>query len=340
MRFSVQDARAWGETFIINNTKSIILYEAWIKYHFNPFLNLTIGRKAIKYGDIRIFSDRNWSIIGAAHDAAILNFRKRNVFIDFGIAVNNTSSGILERSTYDIKQYKSMSWFWASKVFSPKFKLNFINLLAGYQKPETLTSYALNTIGINPVLKINGFEMNSAAYFQTGKNGSGNIHQAHIYTANLSYTYQFASIKIGYDQYSGKDYDDISGTDRHFIQIMETIPHTYFGFMDFVKGHQFQYQQGISDLNFKIKYGKKTTITAYFHALSYTKQTGVDLSKKIGNEFDFVLTHKFAANHSLDIGYSFMLPHDDLVISALAPSTVANFAQWAWVRLTFKPKFL
>ncbi len=338
MRFSAQDVRAWGETFVINNTKPLLLHEAWIKYYFNTRLNLTIGRKAIKYGDNRIFSDRNWSITGAAHDVAIINFNEKNIFVDFGMSVNNTASGILEATQYEIKQYKSMNWLWASKTFSPKFKLNFINLLAGYQKSETLTSYALNTIGLNPVVNLNGFNFDGSAYFQFGKNGVGNNHQAHIYTANLSYTYQFASIKAGYDQYSGKNYDDESGTDRHFVQIMETIPHGFFGFMDFVKGTQFQYQQGISDFNFNIKYGKKTTITAYFHALSYTKLTGADLSKKIGNEFDFLITHNFGGNHTLDIGYSFMLPHDDLVASAFSPNTIASFAHWAWVRLVFMPK--
>lgn len=340
MRFSVQDARAWGETFIINSNKSLLLYEAWIRYKINPDYSLTLGRQSIKYGDNRIFSDRNWSMVGAAHDAAIFNYNKNDLYIDFGLAINNNNQAALVSSPYLIKQYQSMSWLWASKSFSPAFKLNFINTLVGYQKPGSLTTYGLNTIGLNPVLKSHGFEMNSAAYFQFGKNGTGNEHKAHIYTANLSYTYQFMSAEAGFDQYSGKDYDDVSGTDRDFVQIIETIPHGFLGFMDIVKGPQFQKQQGISDFNFNLKYGKKTTITAYFHALSYTKQSGADLSKKIGNEFDFVVTHKFAANHTLDFGYSFMLPHDDFVLSALGPNTNASFAQWAWVRLIFNPKFL
>lgn len=340
MRFSAQDVRAWGESFIVNTTKPILLHEAWIKYHFNPNLNLIIGRKSIKYGDNRIIADRNWSLVGAAHDAAILNFSKNGLYIDFGMAVNNNTSGILEASPYAIKQYKAMSWLWLTKTFSPKIKINFINLLAGYQKPGTITTYGLNTIGLNPVLKSFGFTMNSAAYFQFGKNGSGNDHQAHIYTANLSYTYQFISVKAGYDHYSGKEYDDTSTTDRHYLQLVETSPHSYFGFMDFAKGSQFQKQYGISDINFHIKYGKKTTITAYYHALAYAQEPGAGLSKKIGDEFDFVLTHKFAANHTLDVGYSFMLPHDDLITASLGPITDAAFAQWVWVRLIFKPKLL
>jgi len=340
MRFSVQDARAWGETFISNSTKALLLYEAWIKYKLNPDYSLTLGRQSIKYGDMRIFTDRNWSMVGSAHDAAIFNFKKNDLYVDFGLSINNNKPGILVASPYLIKQYQSMSWLWASKTFSPQIKLNFINTLVGYQKPGVLTTYGLNTIGLNPILKSYGFEMNSAAYFQFGKNGTGNEHKAHIYTANLSYTYQFFSAKAGYDQYSGKDYDDVSGIDRDFVQIIETIPHSFLGFMDFVKGSQFKKQQGISDINFYLKYGKKTTFTAYFHALSYTKQSGAGLSKKIGNEFDFVITHKFQTNHKLDIGYSFMLPHDDLVLSALGPNTNASFAQWAWVRLVFNPKFL
>ncbi|MCD6090268.1 MAG: alginate export family protein [Bacteroidales bacterium] len=340
LRFSAQDARAWGETFIINNSKAILLHEAWIKYKFNNVLGIKIGRQSIKYGDSRIFSDRNWSIVGSAHDAAVFKYNKNGLSIDFGMAMNNNSAGILTAASYSINQYKSMSWIWATKTFSPKIKIHFVNLLAGYQKTGTLITYGLNTIGVNPIAKLHGFTFDGAAYFQFGKNGTGNNHQAHIYTANLSYTYQFISAKAGYDHYSGKDFDDTSNTDRDFKQITETIPHCYFGFMDFYKGPQFRKKQGISDINFNIKYGKKTRLTAYFHALSYTKKPGTDLSKKIGNEFDFVLTHKFAANHSLDIGYSFMLPHDDLITTALGPNTDAAFAQWAWVRLTFKPKLL
>jgi hypothetical protein len=340
LRFSAQDVRAWGESFIVNTTKPILLHEAWIKYKFNRNLNLTIGRKSIKYGDNRIFSDRNWSIVGAAHDAAILNFSKKGLYIDFGMAFNNNTMASLEASPYAIKQYRTMSWLWITKTFSPKIKVNFINLLAGYQKEGTLTTYGLNTIGLNPILKSFGFTMNSAAYFQFGKNGTGNNHQAHIYTANLGYTYQFVSAKAGYDHYSGKKHDDISTTDRHFLQIMETYPHSFLGFMDFAKGSQFQKQYGITDLNFHIKYGKKTTITAYYHALAYAQEPGEGLSKKIGNEFDFVITHKFAGNHTLDVGYSFMLPHDDFVTASLWPVTDAAFAHWAWVRLIFKPKLL
>jgi len=340
LRFSAQDVRAWGETFIINSSKPILLHEAWIKYHFSPYLNLTIGRQSFKYGDKRILSDRNWSIPGASHDAAILNFKKKSLLIDFGIAINNNSTKILEATPYAIEQYKAMSWFWLTKTFSPKVKINFINLLAGYQKTGTLTTYGLNTIGLNPILKSYGFTLNSAAYFQFGKNGTGNNHFAHIYTANLSYTYQFLSTKAGYDHYSGKKYDDTSTTDHHYLQAVETSSHTFFGFMDIIKGSQFQKQYGVTDLNFNIKYGKKTIFTAYYHALSYAQEPGAGLSKKIGDEFDFVLTHKFAANHSLDIGYSFILPHNDFIDSSLGSNTNAAFAQWAWVRLTFKPNLL
>ncbi len=340
LRFSLQDARAWGETFIVNTTKPILLHEAWIRYKFNQNLNIIIGRKAIEYGDKRVFSDRNWSLSGAAHDVAILNFIKNNLYIDFGVAVNNNSAKILEASPYTINQYQSMSWLWVSKDFSPNFKLNFLNLLAAYQKTGTLTNYGVNTIGLNPVIKYLGFELNTSSYFQFGKNRNAHKQQAHIYTANLKYAYQYLSLKVGYDQYSGRKYDDDSNTDYDFLQITETIPHSFLGYMDFVKGPQYQKQFGISDLNFNLKYGKKTAIAAYFHILNYANQPSAVLSKKIGKEIDFLFTQKFGGHHILNIGYSFMLPHDDFLSFVLSPGTEAKFAQWAWVRVIFNPKLL
>lgn len=340
LRFSFQDVRAWGETFIINSSKSLLVHEAYIKYHFNPKMHLTIGRKALSYGDNRIFADRNWNLAGSAHDVALFQFSERGLEIDFGFAYNNNTSGLTSAMPYSVKQYQSMSFLWITKTFSPKIKLHFVDVFAGYQKFDTPILYGLNTLGLNPVFNTQGFEFNSSAYFQFGKNNLGNKHRAFIYTTNLSYSYQFISAKVGYDHYSGKAYDDSSSTDKHFYDLIESVSHKFFGFMDFHKGDQFQKEQGIKDLNFYLKYGKKTSLTAYFHALSYSKQTATGLSKKIGNEFDFVFNHKFAENHAIDIGYSFLLPHADLVNSAFGAATDAAFAQWVWVRLTFKPKLM
>ncbi len=317
MRFSMQDVRAWGETFIINSTKPLLLHEAWIKYKFNHHLALTIGRQALQYGDKRIISDRNWSQYGAAFDAAVLNYQKNDLTLDFGLALNNNSDKLLTETPYLINNYKSMSFLWISKEFSPSFTLNFIDVFAAYQKPETIINYGLNTVGFNPEVRINGFDLNSSAYYQFGKNQLGNKHQAHLYTANLSYTQQIFRATAGYDHYSGKKYNDLSSKDMYFHQLIETVPHSFLGFMDFVKGSQFQKQYGISDLNFNLKYGKETTFTAYYHALAYAAKPGADISKKIGDEFDFVLTHKFNQSTTLDFGYSFMVPNSDFILTAL-----------------------
>ena len=339
LRFSAQDARAWGETFIINSTKPILLYEAWVKYKFNPYFNLTIGRQSLKYGDKRIITDRNWCMEGAAYDAALLHFKKKDLWVDFGLALNNNSTKLLRETPYTIPNFKTASWLWISKSFSPQFTLNLIDVFAGYQKENTITTYGLNTFGLNPVFKSSGFDFNSAAYFQFGKNDEGNKHLAHIYTLNLSYTYQVFGGKVGYDHYSGKSYDDTSSTDQHFIQLMETNPHVYLGFMDFTKGNQFQYQSGISDFNFYLKYGKSTSFTAYFHSLAYAEQPEADLSKNIGKEVDLLFSHKFDKQLSITLGYSFMLPHDDFIKSALGTNK-AKFAQWGWAMLVFTPKLL
>jgi len=339
LRFSAQDTRAWGESYVVNTTVPILIYEAWVKYHFNRNLGLKIGRQVITYGDKRIFAERNWSMQGASHDALLLNYSKNKLVIDFGLALNNNNTKMLEETPYLINNYKSMSWLWISKKFNQNFSFNFIELLGGYQNTNTLTTYGLNTIGGNPVITLSDFTLNSSIYFQHGKNKNGNTHRAHLYTFNLSYTQPLFRAKAGYDNYSGKEYSDSSTTDRYFVQIMETIPHAFLGFMDFVKGSQFQKQYGISDLNFYLQYGKQTTFTAYFHALAYAAKPGENLSKKIGNEFDFVLTHKFYQGLSLNIGYSFMLPGKDFEISSLG-YTPAAFAQWGWAMLVFKPQLL
>ncbi|HAG15410.1 MAG TPA: hypothetical protein DCG69_02655 [Bacteroidales bacterium] len=340
LRFSFQDARAWGETFVINSTKPLLMHEAWIKYHFNPTLGLKIGRQSIEYGDNRMFSTRNWSMQGAAHDAAIIEYQHNGTKIDFGLAANNSSTAILEATPYLIKNYKSMSWIWISKKFNPKFELNLLNVLAGYQKAGTITTYGLNTTGVNPVVNLGGFNFNGSAYYQFGKNSLGNTHQAHLYTANLKYEYQFFSLGVGYDHYSGKKYSETNLTDKYFITIVESVAHGFLGFMDIATGTQFQSQHGISDLNIKLKYGKATSFAMYFHALAYAQQPAENKSNQIGKEFDFLLSHKFNKNLSLELGYSFLLTHEDYKDAVLGPSVNERFPQWAYLLLAFKPNLL
>jgi hypothetical protein len=340
LRFSAQDTRAWGETYAVNSVKPLLLYEAWVKYHINPEFGLTIGRQSIEYSDNRIFSTSNWGMQGAAHDALILGYRHNQTKIDYGLAQSNNSAAILEATPYVLKNYKSMSWLWVSKKFSPKLELNFLNVLAGYQKLGTLTTYGLNTVGVKSLFNTSGILFDGSAYFQFGKNGLGNDHQAHLYTANLKYVYQFFSVGTGYDHYSGKKYSETSSMDKYFITVVESISHGFLGFMDLATGTQFQKQYGISDLNFHVKYGKNTSLAAYFHALAFAEQPAENKSRQIGKEFDFLLSHKFNKSLSLDIGYSFLLTNEDYKDSVLGSSINELFPQWAYVLLTFKPNLL
>lgn len=340
LRFSAQDTRAWGETYAVNSVKPLLLHEAWVKYHINPEFGLTIGRQSIEYSDNRIFSTSNWGMQGAAHDALILGYRHNQTKIDYGIAQNNNSTAILEATPYILKNYKSMSWLWVSKKFNPKLELNFLNVLAGYQKLGTLTTYGLNTVGLKSLFNTSGFLFDGSAYFQFGKNGLGHDHQAHLYTANLKYEYQFFSLGVGYDHYSGKKYSETNLTDKYFITIVESIAHGFLGFMDIATGTQFQKQYGISDLNIKLKYGKATSFAMYFHALAYAQQPAENKSNQIGKEFDFLLSHKFNKNLSLELGYSFLLTHEDYKDAVLGPSVNERFPQWTYLLLAFKPNLL
>ncbi|MBN2236899.1 MAG: alginate export family protein [Bacteroidales bacterium] len=98
LRFSIQDTRAWGETFIINSSKPLLLHEAWVKYKMNSALSVTIGRQELNYGDQRIISSRNWSMQGATHDLALLSYADYGFIIDLGLAYNANSTSMLEAS--------------------------------------------------------------------------------------------------------------------------------------------------------------------------------------------------------------------------------------------------
>jgi len=339
-RFSFQDARAWGETYGVNTTKNLLLHEGWVKYNINNMFALKIGRIELNYDDKRIIDWKNWNNYGSSHDLALFLFRNKGVELDLGLSYNNNDQKALSRTTYDVeKYYRSMLYLRGSFKINDNITLNFLDQVLGYNKENSVdTVYYINTAGVNPIINFGDFKFKGSFYFQNGKNKVGTNMQAYTYAAKAEYSLSKLRVGAGYDSFSGKAYNDTDSlTDKKFFAWMG-IQHFVMGNMDYLTGKQINTSYGVNDIRFDIKYGKRTSVEAVYHLLSYANSPGESISKSIGSEVDLIASHKFSKIANIKFMYSVMLPSTDFKTASIGDAN-QRFANFACLILTFKPNF-
>lgn len=267
-----------------------------------------------------------------------------------------------------------MVLLYAEKKFGDH-KIYLIDMLEERENPANNYTYARNTFGISPELKFGDFNFHAGFYLQHGADNISKIYidsngknyvfmhekiSAHMYTVKAFYSKDKIEAGASYESWSGEKYND-NGTDgiNHIFTVSPQIygAHKLLGSMDYFSGPQIDKTKGVTDLNIFARYGKKTSITASAHMLSYAQEKSYNdgtnniYYKTVGTEIDLVFNQKIGKEAFLKIGYSVMLPgaehlkYIDLGYEAAGiygqDATVEQkTAQWAWVMFSFKPQFL
>jgi len=142
-RFSLYDAFVFGQNNYSSDTISkntINIYEAFLKYNFSKNFAVKIGRTELVYDDERFLGSSNWSMWGATHDVVLLQWETPGINYTghFGIGVNNVAPATPFLSSYLLRNYKYMGYFWdQKKFFDNKLTLSFIDIVDVFQKPGT-----------------------------------------------------------------------------------------------------------------------------------------------------------------------------------------------------------
>ena len=357
--FSFQDVRPFMANKNVtapywqsSNGATLGIHEAWGKYYLikneDCNLGLKVGRQELANSDGRVIWHRNWNHYSAAFDAVALEGRNKRFNVDWDLvwALNS-----VDAPTQAETPFRNMVYMEVKKYLGDMLTINALGMVETFEENGNYeTSYAKNTLGINPVLNLGALKAEGSFYKQFGKAGETGggediNYSGMLYTVSASYKMDIFTFKAGFDSYSGEAWDN-DGTDNKINQYQAVCwsGHKYFGNTDFHL--RYGKNEGLSDvyLTAKAALSKETTAMLGFHSIMFTNSPGLNAAgneiSALGNNIDFVLTHKPDKTVTVHAGYSVMLPSSDFVEMELGQDTDAKFHGWGWLMLTFKPTFL
>ena len=348
--FHLQDVRTWGESKAKLDAPSVGVYEAWLEVRLNDYSSLKLGRQSLKYDDQRFLSNTDWNNVATSHDLALLKLEKGASLMHLGLAYNNDKDKLFENN-YPVDFYKAMQFLYASKKFENGISISLLEIVDGYQKAASnKTVFFRNTAGLNAGYKTsNGkFEIAGSGYKQGGTDKTGNKINANFYSLKASFKMNSKfTLSLGNDHYSGTNNLDTANTINGAFNNLFGSGHAFCGYMDYftvVDAHT--KAGGLSDSYAKLFFtlGKNASIGLDYHYFvlannvidteNLTELSSLD--KSLGSEFDLTFIYKVEKNFVLKMGYSTMFATKSM--SAIKGGDFNEFADWAYVSLTFTPK--
>jgi hypothetical protein len=373
---AVQDTRVWGDetlssaTGVFGDDASIDMKEGWIELKAGKNNTFKTGRQYLVYLDERILSARNWNQNSITYDAFLYKFHKNRFDLHVCLSYNNNKEHIFgndynfyrEVARFDTvsntlvteqivqrPRIRTMNFLYLSKN-TGKSELSFIGIATGFQNPETTSvNYIRGTYG--GFYKYTGTNLNlrSTVYYQNGRNVSGSEVSAYMFHILGDYNLNRFNLSAGIDYISGQDQlnksESYQGKD-HFFDIFYGNRHGYYGHMDYFSNMSVATQYGglvdtYGGLGFRASPG--TSFKVVYHHFRLQNRVAdpadasVALDKNLASEFDLSVKIKLLPEITLDGGFSFLIPAENLeTMQGIAPGT-GKFAYWGWLMLTAKP---
>ncbi|MBP1618519.1 MAG: hypothetical protein H6Q14_2346 [Bacteroidetes bacterium] len=342
-KMTLQDNRVYGSTGVNATGNSLGIYEAWGAYTFYPDLSITVGRQSLEYDDKRMFSASNWSNTGQSHDLALLKYEKKDLKAHLGLAYNNTADDLSQKAYTVSRSYKYMTFAWLAKTLD-KVKASALWVNDGFQRGTTndlLDKLIIrNTVGVNFDYKDKGIPVSAygTMYYQFGHNTSNKSLSAYLLAlkAKVELAKPFV-LALGSDYYSGSKYDIDSQKSKTFNKLYG-VSHSFNGSIEYWTSLP---TRGLVDVYGGLTYipSKKFNIDATFHSFSLAQEYSADNKRKgLGSEVDITANYLVSPDFSLQGGWSKYFTTDLTKTIKGVSGTVKT--DWAYIMLTFKPKFL
>jgi hypothetical protein len=201
------------------------------------------------------------------------------------------------------------------------------------------------------------FKIFAAGYYQTGHFSDGREISAGFFGGYASYkVLKPLTLLAGYEYLSGNDYSDVNGIKTKSTSFSTLYPtaHAFYGYMDMftaqvVNGNS----AGLTDLYARatVMITGKTSLEATFRMFGLAKgylpatvnKPGdlpyVEVDKNLGSEIDMMVVYKPFSNFELNAAYCFFLPTESMERLNGINIGTSEWAQYAYVMLTFKPNF-
>lgn len=341
-KITLQDTHYYGSTNLSVTGNTLGVYEAWASYAFTKDFSMTIGRQGLEYDDKRIFSASNWSNTGNAHDLALFKYETKSIKAHMGLAYNNTGDDVTQ-TAYSASPYKYMTFIWLGKP------LGAVNATAlwinnGFQRGTTndyLGELIIrNTVGANLDYKSKDVPVSAyaSAYYQFGHDSSDKSLSAYLLALKLKVDLtKTLALNLGADYLSGSKYDIESTKSKTFNKLFGSN-HSFNGSMEYWTTLP---TRGLTDIygGLTLTPNKKFNIDAAFHAFALAQSYSASNSKKgLGSELDITANYIVSPIFNIQAGWSTYFVNDlTKTIKKLSGDTKAD---WAYIMLSFKPKFL
>jgi hypothetical protein len=345
LRFSPQDVRIWGDEEIaglggVNGNKaSIDMFEGYVDFRVSPNIWLAIGRQRLVYDNEYILAARNWNQRGISSDAILYKYSRA----DWKVHIAGSWNTLKESRSdvfYPTDRLKSLNLIWINKDAGNGISTSFLHVASGVTETDTTNTINFRqTSGFYTNIKKGDFAFQGNAYYQYGKNqqkknvsayllvGDASVKAGNL-TPGIGIAYLSGNNKIGEEQKTDNLFDYIYGG-----------RHRNFGYIDYFRTFSTDTRQGgLADYYFYLdyKFNDKVSIRNighYFQLAQTNPLTPED--KNLGYENDIVVRYRFSPIGTLESGYSFVLPTDNL--KELQGIQDAKFSQFFYLMLTFAP---
>lgn len=342
-KLAMQNVRVWGDvSTLASDDNATALHEAWGEALFGNGISLKLGRQEIAYDDQRIFGSVGWAQQARSHDALLFKYvPNANNRLDIGLALNYDSQSNIDNLYSNAAGYKTFQYAWYHGNFS-NLGLSVLLLNTGIEYLDSSTEQTVDymqTLGSRLTYKFDKFNIDGAAYLQTGKSLDNNV-TASYFTGNLAYkASNYISLGIGYEYLSGKDQDDVTSDIASFMPLFGTN-HKFNGLMDYFYVGNHVGSVGLNDISFTLSY-KKDKFSAklvphIFSSAADIFDGSTKMDNNLGTEIDFTFGYKLSKDIMLNGGYSKMYATDSMEILKGGDKDENN--SWAWLMVTFKPK--
>jgi len=346
-KFTIQNARIWGQDDERGNVPNLNLAEGYLKYNISDAFSVKVGRQHLVLDDGRIFGLRNWNDIAVSHDLAKVTYQNKGFTIQTGGAYNNQKN-IYQEADYTLSYYKYLVFFHANKKFDNGLSVSLLHSTDANQDPNDINRhFERQTTGAYLQFKNSGpFSLQASAYYQYGTHTSGIDQQANLFSVIPAYKVN-DKVKLfaGMNHLSGNDQTEVNPTVNRSFNKLFGDGHRYYGLMDYFLNVESNTQgAGVNEMMAGIYYTFKpgTELEVSYHgfnvagALVDPNETALTTANgKYGDEIDLQLKHKINKYLSIRFAYATMFATPTMEIIKGGDSN--RYQQWALVMLSAKP---
>jgi len=282
------------------------------------------------------------------YNAVLLKYQQPKYQLHWALSLNNETANRFGNS-YPTDKMKTLNFIYFQTSGGEKLSLSAIALGSGYTaRDSSEVIYMRGSYGVNLAYRSNRQDIGAAAYYQNGRNRSG--QQVSAYLLSLDWRYRTDPINFGGGAVclSGQDAANRGSEYQkrdHLFDIIYGARHRYYGLMDYFSNLPAGTGKGglidfYSTLELPLSRIRHQLALHVFHLHSRVQNAAAApildsyLDSYLGSELDYSFTAVISDDLKLQGGYSVMMPSVSLDQIQGLSAGESEYSHWGWLMLT------